>query len=165
MPQPRRDERWEGAPQHYIQCSVDAKGRLKIPNEIQRWIESLNSKLFVTSWSGLDFQVYLREGFSSQIRFLEEVSLDPELRDSAKRQIFNGRRFGAEAEMDSDGRIHLPPLLRQKLGIDKVSAPFMIGVDNDHFTLMPLATFNEIAAGSEPYMSADDELMKAVGRR
>lgn len=149
----------------YLPCSVDAKGRLKIPNEIQRWLESLNSKLFVTTWSGSDFQVYLREGFASQIAHLEEIALDPEMRESAQRQIFVGKRYGAEAEMDSDGRIHLPPLLRQKLGIDKVSAPFVIGSDRDHFNLVHAAKFNEIADAYEPFMAADSELMNSVGRR
>lgn len=149
----------------YLPCSVDAKGRLKIPNEIQRWLESLNSKLFVTTWSGSDFQVYLREGFASQIAHLEEIALDPEMRESAQRQIFVGKRFGAEAEMDSDGRIHLPPLLRLKLGIDKVSAPFVIGPDRDHFNLVHAAKFNELAEAYEPFMAADAELMNAVGRR
>jgi DNA-binding transcriptional regulator/RsmH inhibitor MraZ len=126
-------------------------------------LEKLDSKLFVSTWSGLDIQVYLRDGFAEQLRFLEEVSMDPELRESARRTIFNGRRFGAEVDVDSDGRIHLPQVLRQKLGIDKVSASFYIAVDGDHFRVMTTAQFEALEAGSESTMAADAELMKSVG--
>ncbi len=128
-------------------------------------MERLDTQFFVTTWSGLDFQVYTREGFVSQINFLEEVSLDPELRESARRTIFNGRKFGADVSMDSDGRVLLPPLLRQKLSIEKQAASFYIGVDYDHFTVMPAEAFLNMSEAFEPSMAADAELMKSVGLR
>jgi DNA-binding transcriptional regulator/RsmH inhibitor MraZ len=138
---------------------------LKVPAEMQRWMERLDTPFFVTTWSGSDFQVYTRDGFVSQIEFLEEVTLDPELRESASRAIFNGRKFGGDVAMDSDGRLLLPPLLRQKLSIDKQTAAFYMGVDFDHFTAMPSDAFLNRSESYEPFMASDAELLRSVGLR
>jgi DNA-binding transcriptional regulator/RsmH inhibitor MraZ len=160
----RIDERWDDAPLTRLQCSVDTKGRLKLPTEIQRFLERLKSKLFVTTWSGSDFQVYTREGFVRQIRHLEQTSLVPEHRDAAKRQIAIGKHFGAEVDMDSDGRILLPPALRQQLGIEKSNASFSIIVDNEHFIGTPSDRYDSDIGSFLAYMAEDSEKMNALGR-
>ncbi len=162
---PRIDERWDDAPLTRLSGSVDVKGRLKFPGEIKEFLNRLNSKLFVTSWSGSDFQVYTRDGFVRQIRHLEQLALLPEHRERAKRQIAVGKHFGAEVDMDSDGRILLPPSLRQQLGIEKSNASFSIIVENEHFLATPADRYESEISQFLAFMAEDSEQMNALGRQ
>lgn len=165
MVSPPRDERWQTAPLAYEACSVDAKGRLKFSTKIQRWLEKYDEQLFATTWDGISIQVYFRGGFARQLEYLETLLLSPETRDSAKRQIMIGRHFGAEVEMDSDGRITLPQTLRMKLGIEKQTASFMVGVNCDHFDGIPVDKFLADVDAAMASMEEDAERMQGRGRR
>ncbi|MDX2267281.1 MAG: hypothetical protein NW208_04195 [Bryobacter sp.] len=165
MELPPKDERWRDAPLAYEACSVDTKGRLKFATEIQRWLEKLDEKLFVTTWDGISFQVYTRKGFATQLEFLENRALVPETKAAAERQMRLGRHFGAEVNLDSDGRITLPQPLRQKLGIEKQNAAFMVGVNRDHFDGIPTERFMATIDADSATMAEDAETMQSQGRR
>jgi len=95
---------------------VDDKGRLKLPVCFQAYIAGLpEKKLFVTSLDRRIGQLYPIRNWRGNKDFLAEFRADPK---AAKRISFNAQDLGADSEMDSQGRVQLPPELRRELGIE-----------------------------------------------
>lgn len=126
----------DSAPLGYYDCSVDAKGRLKLPSDFAKYLSNLGSKLFLTSYDELDIQIYTRESFLKQCAFLEEVALNPEHQDDAEDTLFRMRDLGADVTPDADGRIVLPPILRQRLNMTTLPTACHIGKDRDHLVVI-----------------------------
>ncbi len=126
----------DSAPLGYYDCSVDAKGRLKIPADFLKYMSTLGAQFFLTSYDELDIQLYTRDSFLKQCAFLEEQALIPEVQDDAEDTLFRMRDLGADVKPDSDGRILLPPILRQRLNMNELPAACHIGKDRDHLVVM-----------------------------
>ena len=95
---------------------LDDKGRIKMPAAFQQYIAALpEKKLFVTSLDRRIAQIYPIEVWRQNGKFFENYRENPRL---AKRIAFNAADLGAEAEMDSQGRITFPPELRRELGME-----------------------------------------------
>jgi MraZ protein len=95
---------------------LDDKGRMKMPASFQQYFAALPEKtLFVTSLDRRIAQIYPMEVWRQNEKFFETYREKPAL---AKRIAFNANDLGAEAEMDSQGRITLPPELRKELGLE-----------------------------------------------
>jgi len=98
---------------------VDDKGRLKLPVAFQQYLGALKEKkLFVTSLDRRIGQLYPIEIWRENKKFLLNYRDDPR----ASRIItFNAQDLGADSEMDSQGRVLLPPEMRRELGIENQS--------------------------------------------
>jgi len=95
---------------------LDQNGRIKLPVGFQRYIGSIREKpLFVTSLDRRVAQIYPMATWRQNEAFFESYREDPE---AAEKVAFNANDLGAEAEMDSQGRISFSPELRQALGIE-----------------------------------------------
>src|SRR5271169_6029452 len=97
-------------------ATVDVKGRLKIPAEFKSEIdEKLGPKFFVTSLRGDKASVYpLSEWESIEKRLHGLPTTDPD-----RNKFLNAVSFwGRPVEMDSAGRIVLPPELRDAAGLN-----------------------------------------------
>jgi MraZ protein len=95
---------------------LDDKGRIKMPAAFQQYLSSFAEKrLFVTSLDRHIAQIYPIEVWRQNGKFFQERK-DPRL---ARRIQFNAADLGAEAEMDSQGRITFPPELRRELQLEE----------------------------------------------
>lgn len=95
---------------------LDEKGRMKMPAAFQQFLSALpEKKLFVTSLDRHIAQIYPMEVWRQNEKFFETYRENPKL---AKRIAFNAADLGAEAEMDSQGRITFPSELRRELGME-----------------------------------------------
>lgn len=95
---------------------LDDKGRIKMPAAFQQYLSSLPEKrLFVTSLDRRIAQIYPIEVWRQNEKFFQERK-NPRL---ARKIGFNAADLGAEAEMDSQGRITFPPELRRDLGLEE----------------------------------------------
>jgi transcriptional regulator MraZ len=95
---------------------LDEKGRLKLPAAFQQYFAALREKqFFVTSLDRRIAQIYPMETWRRNENFFETFRDDPK---TARRVAFNAADLGAEADMDSQGRITIPPELRRELGME-----------------------------------------------
>ncbi len=95
---------------------LDDKGRIKVPVPFQQYLASLpEKKLFVTSLDRRIAQIYPIDVWRQNEKFFDSYTEDPE---TAQRVAFNAADLGADAEMDSQGRVVFPPELRRELGIE-----------------------------------------------
>ena len=97
-------------------AKMDERGRVKLPTAFQEYLAGLeNKKLFVTSLDRRIARIYPMEVWRQNEKFFQEYRDNPGL---AKKAAFNAADLGAEAEMDSQGRITFPAELRQELGLE-----------------------------------------------
>ena len=99
---------------------LDDKGRIKLPTALQQYLTALGEKLgekklFVTSLDRHIAQIYTMDVWRRNENFFATYRDDPV---KAENISFNAADLGAEAEMDSQGRITFPPELRRELGIE-----------------------------------------------
>ena len=98
---------------------IDSKGRITIP---VRYRAALSSGIYVTQGFERNLMVYTTESFQRLARRASALSTtDPEAR-AVRRVIFGG---ATETQLDSAGRILLPPFLREYAGFD--SEVVMVG--------------------------------------
>ena len=94
---------------------VDEKGRLKLPAEFKRRIdESYNGRFYITSEDGRVAKVYPIQEWEKVEQKLAEI---PNFNSAKKKLMDRYNYFGQEAEMDAQGRLLLPQILREKAGL------------------------------------------------
>jgi len=120
-------------------AKLDEKGRMKFPAVFQTFIEGLPEKtLYVTSLDRRIAQVYPIAVWRQVEEFIKDFSADP---DVAENVTFTAAELGAEAEMDSQGRIVFSPELRRELGIE--NKPVHLYAYNGHIDVLSEETFQE----------------------
>jgi MraZ protein len=94
---------------------IDSKGRLKVPTAFRRSIqEKHGAELYVTSLTGESVRIYpLAEWEAIEQRLALLPSMDPARRKFLDRTNY----FGQQAELDSQGRVLIHPLLRKTAGV------------------------------------------------
>ncbi|QHS10269.1 division/cell wall cluster transcriptional repressor MraZ [Sinimarinibacterium sp. NLF-5-8] len=113
--------------------AVDEKGRLAIPARFRLTLaEQCESQLVVTIGPNPCLEIYPLPEFERIVRDIQAM----EDRDQAEalKQWFVG--FASDAEIDRQGRILLPPMLRRRVQID--GAAVLMGQDS-RFDLWPEA--------------------------
>lgn len=96
--------------------SIDSKGRITVP---VRFREQLADGAYVTQGFERNLMIYTTqsfEGLAEQARHL--TTTDPEAR-AIRRVIFGG---AADVELDSQGRILVPPFLREYAQLEDEAA-------------------------------------------
>jgi MraZ protein len=95
---------------------LDDKGRAKMPAAFQQFFAALREKkLFVTSLDRRIAQIYPMAIWRQNEKFFESYRDNPGL---ARKVAFNAADLGAEAEMDSQGRILFSQELRTELKLE-----------------------------------------------
>ena len=154
------------APLGFYDCSVDAKGRLKLPADFVKYLKSLGAQFFLTSYDELDIHIYTRDSFLKQCSWLEELATKEEFQDAAEDTLFRMRDLGADVTPDADGRVQLPPVLRQRLQLNELPAPFHIGVDRDHIVVMSGARYQaKRAKASQSNPAESAKRLRQLGLR
>jgi MraZ protein len=94
---------------------VDEKGRLKLPAEFKRRIdESYTGRFYITSKDGRVAEIYpMQEWEKVEAQLAAIPSFEPARRKLMDRYNY----FGSEAEMDAQGRLLIPQILREKANL------------------------------------------------
>lgn len=102
-------------PRGMYPCRLDEKGRLKLPAEFQHFLNVLpEKKLFVTSLDRRIAQIYPMTAWRENEKFFENYRDHPQV---AHDVAFNANDLGADAEMDSQGRVLFNTTLRKELDL------------------------------------------------
>ena len=94
---------------------VDEKGRLKVPAEFKRQIdEKYGTEFYITSVDGRVAQVY---PFEEWQKIEEKLSRLSNFNPTKKKFLNRTNYYGQLVEIDGQGRLLLPSLLRESAGI------------------------------------------------
>ena len=90
---------------------VDEKGRLKLPAEFKRPLtENYGSLFYITSKDGKVAEVYPLKEWE---KIEEKLAAIPSFHPAKKKLMDRINYFGQTAEMDAQGRLLLPQILRE----------------------------------------------------
>jgi MraZ protein len=91
---------------------LDEKGRLKVPAEFKRLFdENYSAQFYITSWDGKSAKVYPLQEWEEIERKLSSVS---NFNKSKQRLLKRTSYYGQSVEMDGQGRLLLPSILREE---------------------------------------------------
>ena|SRR5437868_3527831 len=94
---------------------VDEKGRLKIPAEFKRVVdEKYGHQFYITSFDGKSALVY---PFEEWERIEEKLSRLSTFNPTKKKFLDRTNYYGQQVEMDGQGRLLVPQLLREAADI------------------------------------------------
>jgi MraZ protein len=94
---------------------VDEKGRLKVPAEFKRVIdEKYSTQFYITSFDGKVAQLY---PFEEWERIEQKLAGLSTFNPTKKKFLSRVNYWGQQVEMDGQGRLLLPQLLREAAGI------------------------------------------------
>lgn len=105
-------------PPHSIaQASVDDKGRLKLPAEFTEYLDKCGvSKVFITTVDFRQVRLYPLSLWQHNENLFDDAGEDSA---RAERLARLAKHFGGDAEIDKSGRVLLPSVLRQEMGLEK----------------------------------------------
>ena len=97
-----------------FQASIDDKGRLKLPARFKNQLESrYGAQVFVMSLTPHELRVYpLPVWEELEQRYLARPALDPLVQ-----RLLEHANYGQEQEMDAQGRVLVPALLREIMDV------------------------------------------------
>jgi MraZ protein len=134
---------------------VDEKGRLKMPAEFKRQIdEEYGGQFYITSRDGKVGEIHpMREWEQFETRLAAVPSFNP-----AKQKLLKWiNYFGQTAEMDGQGRVLLPQLLREKA---KLMSEVVVS-GNEGF--LKVENHQDYEQGLEPMTMEDNIELSKVG--
>ena len=145
-------------PPHSIaQASVDEKGRLKLPAEFLEYLEALKvTKVFITTFDQRQARIYPIAVWKVN-EALFENSADP----AAERMALLAKAFGGDAEIDKSGRVLLPAILRETLGLEK--QPVWLDVYHGRINVVSKKIHDERMQLALASMSEDLKALEKMG--
>ena len=91
---------------------VDEKGRLKLPAEFKRQIdEEYGGQFYITSRDGKVAEIHPMRKWEE---FEQKLAAIPSFNAAKKKLVKRLNYYGQNAEMDGQGRVLLPQILREK---------------------------------------------------
>jgi MraZ protein len=94
---------------------VDEKGRLKVPAEFKRVIdEKYAQRFYITSVDGIAAQIY---PFEEWERIEQKLASLSTFNPTKKKFLTRTNYYGQVVEMDGQGRLLVPQILRESAGI------------------------------------------------
>ena len=94
---------------------VDEKGRLKVPAEFKRVIdEKYAQRFYITSLDGIAAQIY---PFEEWERIEQKLASLSTYNPTKKKFLTRTNYYGQVVEMDGQGRLLVPQILRESAGI------------------------------------------------
>lgn len=95
---------------------IDDKGRLKVPADFKREIEEKfqNQQFYCTSFNGKEARLYPMEEWE---RFEAKLAALPSLNPTRAKLLNVSNYYGQVVDMDSQGRVTIPGLLRDAADI------------------------------------------------
>jgi MraZ protein len=95
---------------------VDEKGRLKLPAEFKRRIEeSYGTQFYITSKDGKVAEIYPLQEWE---KIEQKIAAIPSFNPAKKKLLDRVNYYGQMAEMDQQGRVLIPQILRQTAKVE-----------------------------------------------
>jgi|SRR5579864_2199778 len=140
-------------------CRLDDKGRLKLPVEFQHFLNLLpEKKLFVTSLDRRIAQIYPIAIWRENEKFFESYRENPQV---AQDVAFNANDLGADAEMDSQGRVLVNTTLRSELDLQE--QPLHAYAYRGHIRILTEAIYQERRQRATKTASDNVDLLERAG--
>ncbi len=96
---------------------VDEKGRLKLPAEFKRQIdEQYGEQFYITSKDGKVAEIYPLQEWE---KFEQKLAAIPSFNPARKKLLDRLNYYGQMAEIDAQGRVLLPQILRESGEVDR----------------------------------------------
>jgi len=97
-------------------AKVDEKGRLKLPAAFKQLLEAQNvTQFYITSADGKSAEIWPLPEWEKRERALAEFST---LDDAVQKYLNLTSYYGQQVEMDNQGRVLMPQILRGKATLD-----------------------------------------------
>lgn len=94
---------------------MDDKGRLKLPAEFKRVVdEKYGTQFFITSRDGRRAEIYPLPEWQ---KIEEKLAQIPSFDESKNKLLDLVNYYGGTAEMDAQGRVLVPQILREKVNV------------------------------------------------
>ena len=138
---------------------VDDKGRLKLPVGFQQYLTG--KSLFVTSLDRRIGCIYISSDWRDSKKFLDDYK-GPDAA-AAARIVFNAQDLGADAEVDGQGRLLLPPEMRRELGFENQSV--RLYASKAHIRIMSESLYEERKKQAAALAQADLAMLEGAGLR
>lgn len=136
---------------------VDEKGRLKLPAEFKRQIEEKYSgQFYITSRDGKMAEIYPMQVWE---KFEEKLAGIPSFDPHKKKLLRFLNYYGQTAEMDGQGRVLLPQILREKA---KLMAEVVVHGSELHFEVTNREDYEREMA-EEPITAEDEKELARLG--
>jgi MraZ protein len=136
---------------------VDDKGRLKVPAEFKRVIdEKYGTRFYITSLDGRVAQLY---PFEEWEQIEQKLAALPTFNPTKKKFLSRVNYWGQEVEMDGQGRLLLPQLLRESAQIKGEVA--VIGYQK-YLEVRSLEAYRE-EMEKEPFTAEDGKTLDDLG--
>jgi len=137
-------------------AKVDEKGRLKIPAVFLDALKEYGNQFYITSTTGESARIYPMKVWSAIEDRLEKV---PTQNRAKRKFLMRTSYFGQSVELDAQGRVLLPSVLREEAQMKG---------DVDVFgSLDYLEVFNHVRMLDElknsPYTEDDDKALEDLG--
>jgi MraZ protein len=137
-------------------AKVDEKGRLKIPAVFLESLKEYGTQFYITSTAGESARIYPMKVWSAIEDKLEKV---PSQNRAKRKFLLRTSYFGQTVEMDGQGRVLLPPVLRETA---QMKAEVDVFGSLDH-----LEVFNHVRVLDDlknaPYTEDDDKDLNDLG--
>ena len=137
---------------------VDEKGRLKVPAEFKRVIdEKYGTQFYITSLDGKVAQVY---PFEEWERIEQKLAGLSTFNPTKKKFLDRVNYYGQMVEMDGQGRLLMPQLLREAAQIKGE-----VAVTRQSDAISKCATWKRTArrSRSKPFTSEDEKTLDDLG--
>ncbi|MCC6362441.1 MAG: hypothetical protein IT165_02900 [Bryobacterales bacterium] len=147
-------------PRGLYPAKVDEKGRLKLPTNFAGYLAALQAtKVFVTSLDQTTAKVYTIPVWNENVNLLQNGG--GENRNWGKDILLLANILGADAELDSAGRLLLPTELRRMLGLE--NAPVWLEAYEGLINIYSQQVFEEKRRRAQENLQAKLQFMEGLG--
>lgn len=148
-------------PRSTARARIDDKGRIKLAADYLRFFEALPERtVFVTTTDLHIAEIYPIASWRS----MEQFFSDNEDLPPAQRAAFNSARYGAECEVDSQGRVNIHSDLRRLLSLDNQELhlyPYM----RDRILILTKEEFDRMDSSSQNADREEDQKALLAARK
>jgi MraZ protein len=130
-------------------AKVDEKGRLKIPSVFLDELKEYGNQFYITSTSGETARIYPMKVWSE---IEDKLAQLPSTHVAKQKFLLRTSYFGQQAELDGQGRVLLPAVLRE--AAQTIAEVDVFGVLNYLEVSNHARMLDKLK--NEPYTSADD---------
>jgi MraZ protein len=139
-------------------AKIDERGRLKMPAEFRAFIETKYGKgyksFYITSTDGKTGELY---PYKEWIAHMSKVHAMPRTNQARVKLLANYTLYGDKVEMDPQGRMQLPEILRQKADL---TGEVNVSGEGNLLRITSLKRLHETAGANEVNAADFEELSK-----
>jgi MraZ protein len=148
-------------PRGVLPSRVDEKGRLKLPAAIAQYLaDAGEKKVFVTTLDLSTVRIYPISSWRQTEAMLEQAGDDTEARDDV---AFVAYHYGADAEVDPQGRVLVPINLRRELNLENEQV--YLRCFKQRIDLIPGPAYERMLAGAKTSLAEKVKALEKQGLR